>query len=334
MNKASLKGQTVLTYLDKFSTMSTNGLAKKIYSENEDIFLNHQNARALIRYYKGASGAASRAKTCGTRKYFTKKANDMLNLKSEAEPENYTPYTLPTGCNNILVLADIHIPYHDEAALQAALEYDRSVNTIILNGDLIDFYQISTFIRHPKKPDIRYEIDLLRSFLTQLRDMYPKAQIYYKEGNHEERWHKYMLVKAPELYDLQIADLDEIFELTKLGIHYIKDKRPIRAGKLTIIHGHEYFGGGGNLVSPARTFYLKAKHNVMLGHFHQTSEHTEPNIQGDTLASWSTGCLCDLSPEYSPKPYNKWNHGFATVKVNKDRTFNVQNIRLLNGKVI
>jgi hypothetical protein len=41
---------------------------------------------------------------------------------------------------------------------------------------------------------------------------------------------------------------------------------------------------------------------------------------------WSTGCLCDLTPDYSR--VNRWNHGFAVVEVDEAGSFNVDNLRI------
>lgn len=47
--------------------------------------------------------------------------------------------------------------------------------------------------------------------------------------------------------------------------------------------------------------------------------------------TWSTGCLCDLHPDYAP--LNKWNHGFAFVEVFNGGKFEVQNLFISDGKV-
>ena len=49
------------------------------------------------------------------------------------------------------------------------------------------------------------------------------------------------------------------------------------------------------------------------------------------MSTWSTGCLCDLHPDY--RPLNNWNHGFAIVEVAKDGTFQVQNKTVINGTI-
>ncbi len=77
---------------------------------------------------------------------------------------------------------------------------------------------------------------------------------------------------------------------------------------------------------------MRAKANIIGGHQHQTSEHTESNINGKVVGAWSVGCLCDLHPKY--RPVNKWNHGFAIVKQFKDGSFEVHNKKIIDGKIV
>ena len=111
----------------------------------------------------------------------------------------------------------------------------------------------------------------------------------------------------------------------------IPDKQLIHAGKLTILHGHELGKSTFSPVNVARGLYTRAKDNAICGHSHQTSHHTEPNINGRVVACWSIGCLSELHPDYAP--YNKYNHGFAHIKVFEDETFEVQNFTIINGRV-
>ena len=326
--KRTIKGRIVLEALDKFPDVASHTIASKIYKENPEIFTDKEAARRIVRYYRGISGDKSRKELAmKDHKKFWEETNTYT------EEEKYHPYTLPAAENNILLLSDIHIPYQDNEALKAAIEYGKSenVNTIILNGDILDFYTISSFIKAPNKPSIKTELDLCRAFLKSLRDEFPSARIYYKEGNHEERWYKYLMLKAPEILDLQIMELDDVIGMTGFGITPIKDKRMMKAGKLNIIHGHELKVGNG--VNPARALYLKSKVNTICGHLHRTSEHIEPNLNGETIGCWSTGCLSTLFAEYAPKPYNKWNHGFAHIKIDKDKNFTVANHVIIDGKI-
>ena len=75
-----------------------------------------------------------------------------------------------------------------------------------------------------------------------MRERYPKCRMIYKIGNHEERWEKYMWLKAPELSGVSEFEIYDILNFSKYGVEEVKGKQKIKAGNhLTIIHGHEMF---------------------------------------------------------------------------------------------
>ncbi len=170
-----------------------------------------------------------------------------------------------------------------------------------------------------------------RELLEAIREAFPGCPIYFKIGNHEERYERYLSFKAPELLGCTDFKLENLLRFGEYGVQLITDKRIIKAGKLSIMHGHEFFGGGAG-VNPARGYFMRAKESVMCGHNHQTSEHTEPTLSGDIITAWSTGCLSELHPMYMP--VNKWNLGFAFVEIEGDGTFKVHNKRIFNGKIL
>jgi len=260
------------------------------------------------------------------------KNDNPLNLPKSLEPE-HKAFKLPVSHNDILLISDIHIPYHNIQALTAALKYgmEQGVNTIIINGDLIDFYAVSRFDKDPRKRNFANEILSTREFLATLRELFPTQNIYFKLGNHDIRYEHYIINKAPDLLGINEFNLESLLHLERYNIVMIPDKQLIHAGKLTILHGHELGKSTFSPVNVARGLYTRAKDNAICGHSHQTSHHTEPNINGRVVACWSIGCLSELHPDYAP--YNKYNHGFAHIKVFEDETFEVQNFTIINGRV-
>ncbi|MEO7171316.1 hypothetical protein, partial [Flavobacterium sp.] len=103
-------------------------------------------------------------------------------------------------------------------------------------------------------------------------------------------------------------------------------------GKLDVIHGHEFGKSVFSPVNPARGYFNRAKSSVLAGHCHQTSEHHENNLKRDSMACFTTGALCNLSPKYSPFAFTKWNLGFADVEIEDDGQFIVNNYRIIDGK--
>lgn len=329
--KITLTGETAREYCKKFPDTPTMTLAKKMYAENKSLFSTLHHARTTILYVRGQKG---------------KKARKNLLDKSLMKPleYKYNPFDLPESFatpyepfilsqSRTLIISDLHIPYQDNKAITAALNYglEKNVNCILINGDLIDFHFQSRFEKDARKRSTKQEFDAARQFLKGLRDAFPKTRIIFKEGNHDERWEKWLYVKAPELFDDTEFKLEVRLRLAELRIEIVKDKLPISIGKLTLMHGHELNGGGG--VNPARGLFLKTCSSMAIGHLHRTSRHAEPIFMGDTVVTNSFGCLCDLYPEYAR--VNKWNHGFGYCELDlKTGEYNLLNLTISkDGKV-
>ena len=76
--------------------------------------------------------------------------------------------------------------------------------------------------------------------------------------------------------------------------------------------------------------FTKYKRHVLCGHFHRKSEHLEKIYDGNIVSTFSTGCLCELEPEYFE--CNNHAHGMAIVEMTGDN-FKVRNISIENGKI-
>jgi predicted phosphodiesterase len=153
-------------------------------------------------------------------------------------------------------------------------------------------------------------------------------------GNHEHRLQRYLLKKAPELAKLDELQLENFLKLKDLEIDFVSSLQLIKAGKLNILHGHEFGGFVFNPVNPARGLFNRAKTNSLCGHFHQTSSHHENNLNNEGMACFTTGALCQLNPEYRPFAFTKWNIGFAFVEIFTDGYFHVHNKRIIDGRVL
>jgi predicted phosphodiesterase len=321
----------VIDYLEKHPAMATQTLAKLIYNDHSLDFKNVEAVRSCIRIIRGEHKQSKGIKEYKRTEEEKRKSNGWKKLP-ESDYKEQEPFIMPKGNNRILILSDIHLPYHDVDALSIALEwaYDHKPNAIILNGDTMDMYQASRFIKDRRLRDLAGEIDMTRDFLRQLRDEFD-CPIYFKIGNHEARWENYLKTVAPELLGIADFELKSILRFGELGVTEIKDKQIIKAGNLNIMHGHEFGQSVFSPVNVARGLYVRAKANAIIGHHHATSEHSEKDLQGNVVTTWSMGSLCGLSPEYMP--YNKWNHGFAFVTTFDNGDFEVKNLRIINGKV-
>jgi predicted phosphodiesterase len=103
-------------------------------------------------------------------------------------------------------------------------------------------------------------------------------------------------------------------------------------GKLPVLHGHELPKGMAAPVNVARGAFLRTLSTVLVGHSHRTSNHAESDMWHHETACWSTGCLCDLRPEYAK--FNRWNWGFAMATIHKGGAFDVNNYRVMSDGTV
>lgn len=313
----------------KFPDAPNLGLAKRAKKERPESFATIENARNMIRIIRGAHGTKNAR--LATQKRPKGKAGQVPKMPpSLAEPFE----VFEIDSKRCGIISDVHIPYHSEVAFGAAIKALKAVkiDTLLINGDFADFYQVSKHQRDPKHRRFSEELKSVVQGLEWLRAEFPKARIVYKLGNHEERWQVFIWNRAPEIYDLPAVQIDELLQAKRLSIEVVGDQRFIMLGQLPILHGHELGKSIFSPVNPARGAFLRTHHTVLVGHSHQTSGHADTDMFHSETFVWSTGCLCDLTPAYARN--NRWNHGFAWVDIAKDGSFSVSNRRIAkNGDV-
>lgn len=323
------KTEVVLDYLRRFPNAATRTLTSKLLKEQPGLFQSFEDIRATINYYRGKRGPKNRKKIA-SKEFF--QITDHLNpfdLPEEEEIPATEDYKFPyRKYNNLLVLSDLQIEYHDIQAITMAMEYGKKhgINGIILLGDVIDCFSLSVYSKDPRKRDFKTEKDKTVQFLNALRSAFPGVGIFWKLGNHEHRYQRYMEIKSPEFFDMDEFKWDRLFNLKELDIELIDWMRVIRCGKLNMVHGQEFGRGVYSPVNPARGAFIKGYASCMVAHWHQSSEHTNINMNGDIVTTWSLGCLCKLNPEY--RPINNWNQGFAHIEMEPNGNYHVNNKRI------
>lgn len=335
MGKISSKGQFVLDYIAKHPKVQDSSLARMIYktSAGKEMFKDAEDARSLIRYYKGKTGKNARLKL-KTRDHIEttpKPKSNFWGFIPESHTDEPTRWKLPRSIKKVLLISDLHIPYHSIESITLALQFAKceNVDCIYINGDLIDFYPISFHEKDKRKrPSLKQELDMTRQFLAGLREAFPNVTIYYKPANHEHRLERFLVVKAPELLDCDEFKLDVLLRLRELNIEYINRRAKTYFGSLLVEHGDRMKGSGG--VNPARSLFLKYKRHVICGHFHRKSEHAEKIYDSKIISTFSVASLCELEPEYFE--VNNHVNGFAIVDMEGDE-FRVHNYTIANGKV-
>ena len=347
------RADLVRMWCERFVDVPTAQLARMIYEARSEAFGNLELARSAVRYFRGQNGKKNRRRVAGSALVQPVKAAGWFPKMPQSKAESWEPFVLGDG--RMLVLSDLHIPFHDVRAIETAVEVGRKreVHTVLINGDLGDFYSISKFDKVPNKSRLRNELAAMREFLAWLKVMFPKARIIYKLGNHDEWFDKYIFNKAAELVGVPAMRLQHILtaDFSKLqaitseeremdlpecwyeeidGITFVGDGQIIMAGDLPVLHGHEMGRSFAPPVNAARGAFLKALNHVWIGHSHQRSEHSEKTLMGRIITTYSSGCLCGLTPKYAR--VNKWSHGCGVIEVD-GRDFLAENLKIIDGVV-
>ena len=325
----------IIEYLKKFPEAPTKTLAKKIYAEHPT-FTSFEGVYTRVRYYRGQLGEGHRKKLKD--KSFQKelKVKHIMNEKllPESHTKTRTQFTFPTGCLKLGVFGDVHIPYHDNTALETMFTKfeEENVDSLFINGDLLDFYQLSFHEKDPRMVHFKDEIEAGKEFLDYCRSRFPNIPIYYITGNHENRFERYLRIKASELLDMDEFRLDVLLHVAEYKVEFIPFRSKVVFGDYTIEHGDKIPGAGG--VVPARTLLMRLKSNSIVNHFHKSSESSQ-RVYGigepTTIKAYSLGCMCDLAPEYME--INEWNHGFAIMTKIKDKV-SVTNYKIEGNTIL
>ena len=259
-------------------------------------------------------------------------------------------------------LADRKDPYHDEAAMDVALqiaswleETDR-VDTLINLGDFLDLPSQGRFDQEAAMANMtQAAFDRGHLFLQQQRQAVgPKAKIVLVEGNHDRRMEKFIAANALSAFGLKRANTNELptmsipylLRLEEIGVEYI-DAYPAGAywitDRLRAIHGNKARSNG----STAAAYTNADPHiSTIFGHSHRLEIQSRTVFNRDgaiRTTAVSPGCLCRVDGavpsvngsthiDGSPaKYYENWQQGVAVITVEPDGEFYTELIQIKDG---
>lgn len=241
-----------------------------------------------------------------------------------------------------LNIPDCHVPFHDKRAWKCMIKFAqqqneiKKIDEINILGDFCDFFYLSL---HPKMPEqfsvketLKNEIAECRKHLEELRQKFPKSKIYFIEGNHEYRLMRYIVAKAPELFEF--FNLPELLNFKKLKIKFIPyGKYQLKRCLDTNYYlRHEPYAAGENCAGGT----LKKGHvSIGFGHTHRTQSYVIKRPDGVELEAHSLGWLGDpTSPVFSyVKGIDTWSQGFQFVTATGPDDYFIENIRIKDGKI-
>jgi len=177
---------------------------------------------------------------------------------------------VPAG-STVLVMSDIHIPSHDDAACRLVVECaeDIGVTHVILNGDIADCGVSS---RHQgKRARDTINLGTLPESVAPGRWIYDWARTrpcWLMRGNHE-KWVEDMIGSDPSLSAVSVEALLGLPE-HRCGWEVLDSESRLRLGSLVIEHGHGLFPSGAGGQNPGQRIRTLAPNQItVIGHLHR-----------------------------------------------------------------
>jgi predicted phosphodiesterase len=90
--------------------------------------------------------------------------------------------TAPKAEQRIVIASDFHAPFQDNWAVSELIQRERGADTLVINGDLQDFYSISRFTKY-EQVSMESELAAVDALLGQLSAAFPEVVIV--AGNHD-----------------------------------------------------------------------------------------------------------------------------------------------------
>lgn len=223
-------------------------------------------------------------------------------------------------------MSDIHHPFQDQALIDAAFEAWKDIKKhgdlkyIILNGDIIDCYALSHFVRSISMSQSSFESELesTRLFLKRLRKTFPKIKMIFIEGNHE--WRLRRLIMEPK-DRMRYEWMDKYLHyrstlgLEDLDIEYIEHGGT--AGQMRVQFGNDCLVGHWKISrtkSGQTASYLLEKYpgyKIVQGHTHHAARISK---HGGRHPVWAieNPCMCPVDDvDYTLDP--NWQQGFTVL---------------------
>jgi predicted phosphodiesterase len=209
----------------------------------------------------------------------------------------------------ILILSDVHCPYHDKDAVALVLKVGQAIKPdgIVINGDFCDFYKISSHSKDPARKMAFVEETEECKVLLQKFIALGARDNYFIYGNHEDRFDRYIQDKAPELYG--VTSISKLLGLTEMGWIKVKYRKFITLGK--VLFTHDLANHGQHAVQKA---LFSAQKNIVIGHCHRIGLAVQGDALGRSKVGVSFGWLGDVEKAdymHSLKAVQEWAQGFG-----------------------
>jgi predicted phosphodiesterase len=228
---------------------------------------------------------------------------------------------------------DTHIPYENKPACNAILHLmnDIKFDKFIIGGDFLDYSSISHWNKNKHRTlemkRLKTEYIAGNVLLDEFDKRLPKnCDKYFLKGNHCV-WVDDLLEEMPALEGM-VETESQLF-LKERNYKISEYNELVKLGRLYTTHGM-YAGG-----NPIKKHLDELKVNILFFHTHTLGMMLSSSPARDiAFAGYNAGCVCDLGPEYLKKRPNAWTHGFAIGYFYPNGYFDIQLVRIVEGKFV
>lgn len=237
------------------------------------------------------------------------------------------------GMKHVLVGSDFHGQFVDPLALRVFLDVAADVqpDVVVLNGDVVDFPQVSRFTHMPGAGSLSLqdEIDYCREkIVRRVREAAPDAALLWVIGNHEQRLVRYLANTAPELASLRCLAWDDLMGVDEYGVEMVfggsfmaprqRDRADaVRRRTHRVLYDSLVVTHGVSIAGNAMKVELERWGiSGTSGHTHRPGIYTRPTAAQPYLSWTSTPMMAGFAvgKEYVDGP-SGWTMGFALFTV-------------------
>lgn len=241
-----------------------------------------------------------------------------LQFESPREFVELKITSVPEG-TRVLIVNDLQRPFQDEATLEPVEKFwdDFSPDIEIYDGDIADFYDISTFDRNPSRRfQLQDELDDTRGWLTHRAERNPKARRLFIKGNHEDRLRRWLWKYGKELAALRALDVDQLLGFDELKIEGLEYMSVVDLLGYRIEHGYKTSASKAYPINVSRYMAIATGSSGLCAHTHHFSMYAWTDARG-SHSYIENGCLCLFNLEYAPFP--NWQQAFTYGVVAKGK---------------
>lgn len=240
-------------------------------------------------------------------------------------PLTYTPAVLDRGkislklhSGQVVSASDCHYWPGPKSLMHRALVHFLKSGIVvpdflILNGDVVDMGTISRFpdVDWEKRPTVQQELEVADDRLMEIRQALKRhCRTLWTCGNHDSRFQRYIIERAPELAKVKGTHLRDHFPLweTAWDVHFNEDA-PHPGDRVVVKHR---FKGG---IHHAYNDTLHSGRTMVTGDKHAAQVTNFTDLNG-TRWGVDNGCIADprhVAFAYGENNPRNWRDSFAVL---------------------